>query len=307
MQQKRIHPSEKEKLHPRSKHRSRYNFQELCTVYPALIPYVKVNDFGDESVDFFNPAAVKALNAALLNRFYGVKNWDIPKGYLCPPVPGRADYIHYIADLLSEGFGGEVPNGQKIKGLDIGVGANCIYPIIGAAEYNWSFVGADIDEVAIESAQKTVDSNEVLKGKIELRFQKDKKNIFTGIIQKNEHFDFSICNPPFHASAAEAAAGTKRKLQNLKQKKIKNPTLNFSGQNTELWCDGGEERFVREMVFQSQEFASSVRWFTSLVSKESNLVKIYRALKSVDAVEVKTIPMGQGNKVSRIVAWTFIK
>lgn len=307
MKEKRHHPKEKEKLHPRSKHRSRYNFKEFCAVYPALIPFVKVNKFGDESVDFFNPAAVKALNTALLNFHYGIKSWDIPKGYLCPPVPGRADYIHNIADLLCEGFEEKIPKGQKIRGLDIGVGANCIYPIIGAAEYNWSFVGADIDEVAIQSAQKTVDSNEVLKGKIELRLQKHRKQIFTGIILKNERFDFTICNPPFHASAAEAEAGTKRKLQNLKQKKINKPTLNFSGQNNELWCDGGEERFVREMVFQSQEFASSVRWFTTLVSKESNLAKIYKALKSIETLDVKTIPMGQGNKVSRIVAWTFMK
>lgn len=307
MKEKRHHPKEKEKLHPRSKHRSRYNFKEFCAVNPALIPFVKVNKFGDESVDFFNPAAVKALNTALLNFHYGIKSWDIPKGYLCPPVPGRADYIHYIADLLAINFEEKIPKGQKIRGLDIGVGANCIYPIIGAAEYNWSFVGADIDEVAIQSAQKTVDSNEVLKGKIELRLQKHRKQIFTGIILKNERFDFTICNPPFHASAAEAEAGTKRKLQNLKQKKINKPTLNFSGQNNELWCDGGEERFVREMVFQSQEFASSVRWFTTLVSKESNLAKIYKALKSIETLDVKTIPMGQGNKVSRIVAWTFMK
>ena len=44
---------------------------------------------------------MKALNKALLAHFYAVKHWDIPDGFLCPPVPGRADYVHHLADLLA--------------------------------------------------------------------------------------------------------------------------------------------------------------------------------------------------------------
>lgn len=306
MKKKREHPKEKIKLHPRSKHRGRYNFELLCACCSELIPFVKQNEYNDESIDFFNPKAVEALNKALLKYYYGIDNWEIPVGYLCPPIPGRADYIHHIADLLSNSNKGQIPRGEKIEGLDIGVGANCIYPIIGNAEYNWSFVGADIDEVAIDSARKIVNENTELKGKIELRLQKNKKNFFSGIIQQNERFDFTICNPPFHSSEAEAQSGTQRKLNNLKQKKIKNPLLNFGGQNNELWCEGGEERFISDMIVQSKEFAQSCSWFTSLVSKQSSLSKIYKTLKSVGAADLKTIPMGQGNKTSRIVAWTFI-
>lgn len=60
------------------------------------------------------------------------------------------------------------------------------------------------------------------------------------------------------------------------------------------------------MIFESRRFKTSCFWFTTLVSKESNLRSIYNTLKKVEAKEVKTLSMGQGNKISRLVAWTFL-
>ena len=306
MQNKREHPKVKAKLHRRNKHRGRYDFNLLCDSCPELVPFVKLNEFNDESIDFFNAEAVKMLNVALLKHFYEIKYWSIPAKFLCPPIPGRADYIHYIADLLGESFKNIIPAGAKIKCLDIGVGANCVYPIIGNVEYGWSFVGSDIDLEAIKSATKIVESNSQLKGQIELRLQKNPKDIFSGIIRENERFHITICNPPFHSTAAEAEQGTLRKLKNLKKKKVKHLSLNFGGKSNELWCAGGEEKFVSDMIFQSKKFAPSCLWFSSLISKQSHLKKIYKALKNVGVVDFKTIPMGQGNKISRVVAWTFL-
>lgn len=303
--EKRIHPSEKLQLHPRNKHRERYDFQALIKSCAELAPFVLVNKYEDESIDFFNPNAVKILNKALLKHFYGIENWNIPKNYLCPPIPGRADYIHNIADLLALSFGGKIPLGESIKVLDVGVGANCVYPIIGNSEYAWSFVGSDIDPISIESATKIIEQNPSLKGKIELRLQQNSEDIFRGIIQKNDFFKVSMCNPPFHASLAEAQSGTIRKISNLSRQKATNPILNFGGQSNELWCEGGEERFVWNMIKQSAEFSKNCQWFTSIISKESNLKSVYRLLESVNVGEVKTIQMGQGNKITRFVAWTF--
>jgi len=303
---KREHPKLKSQLHPRNKHRERYDFKQLIAACPELAQFVKLNDYQDESIDFFNAEAVKMLNKALLMQFYEIRYWEIPDGYLCPPIPGRADYIHYAADLLSSKNNRANPTGDKIKCLDIGVGANCVYPIIGNNEYGWSFVGTDIDRVAAKSANAIVEHNSSLKGKIEIRLQPNPKDIFRGIIQKDEFFDLTICNPPFHASLAEAKAGTLRKLSNLKNKKITRPNLNFGGQNSELWCEGGEERFVQDMVRQSKEFATSCFWFTTLISKESSLKGIYEVLRETNISEIKTIKMSQGNKISRIVAWTFL-
>ncbi len=306
LQNKKEHPAKKSKLHPRNKHRERYNFKKLTASCPELSEFVKLNDYKDESINFFNPKAVKMLNTALLKYFYNIENWDIPNGYLCPPIPGRADYIHYIADLLANSNNGKNPKGNKIKCLDIGVGASCIYPIIGNTEYGWSFIGTDIDPIAIDSANTIINSNPILKGKIETRLQNNHKNIFNGIFKEDERIDLSICNPPFHSSLAEAESGTIRKLSNLKGETINKAVKNFGGKNNELWCFGGEEKFIRNMIHESKQFANSCLWFSSLVSKKSTLKSVYSRLKKMRATEIKTISMGQGNKISRIVAWTFL-
>lgn len=302
---KKARPTEKLSLHPRNKHRQRYNFEVLTSACPELGPYVKVNTFNDESIDFSIPEAVKMLNKSLLIHYYGIEYWDIPAGYLCPPVPGRADYIHHIAEFLGVFNEERIPTGTNIRCLDIGVGANCIYPIIGLKEYGWSFVGSEIDERAIESASKIIKENAFLKGHVEIRLQANANDIFTGIIQ-DEYFDLSICNPPFHASHDEAQSASRRKVRNLKNKRISNPILNFGGHKQELYCDGGEEIFVQKMIIQSKEFASSCFYFSTIISKESHLKSIYSALNNVKVQEIMTIPMSQGNKKSRIVAWTFL-
>jgi 23S rRNA (adenine1618-N6)-methyltransferase len=303
---KKIHPKEKSKLHPRNKHRERYDFEQLIKSCPELGPFVKPNKYNDQSIDFSNPDAVKMLNKALLKHHYGIEHWDIPENYLCPPIPGRADYIHHIADLLCQSNYGKIPTGNHIKCADIGVGANCVYPIIGHLSYGWSFIGTEIDPVALESANAMIEKNPVLNGKIELRKQRVPNHIFYGVLKEEESIDLSICNPPFHASAEAAQAATQRKVNNLNRKNIAKPVLNFGGQNMELWCEGGERQFIKDMIRESKKFGSSCYWFSTLVSKQSNLKPVYLMLRDAEAVEVKTIPMGQGNKTSRIVAWTFL-
>lgn len=303
---KKEHSKEKLKLHPRNRNRERYDFTRLAQDFPELLQFVRPNLYGDQSIDFADPEAVKNLNKAILKHHYGIDNWDIPENYLCPPIPGRADYMHHIADFLARNNYGKIPLGPGVKCLDIGVGASCIYPIIGNTEYGWSFIGSDIDPVAIASSIRIIESNPTLNGKVECNLQTNPKDFFYGIIRRDELIDLSVCNPPFHASAMEAQEGTIRKLNNLKLNKSNEPILNFGGQNHELWCDGGEDKFVRNMIWQSLKFAKTCFCFSTLISKESNLKSVYRTLKEVGAAESETISMGQGNKTSRIVAWTFL-
>ncbi|MBO6880286.1 23S rRNA (adenine(1618)-N(6))-methyltransferase RlmF [Winogradskyella sp.] len=305
MHKKKPHPKVKSELHPRSQHRERYNFDVLIKSSPELAPFVAPNKYGDNSVDFFNPKAVLALNKALLKHHYKVEFWDIPKHYLCPPIPGRADYIHNIADLL-KGDRKEIPKGNNIKGLDIGVGASCIYPIIGNHEYGWSFIGSDTNETAIISAKQIEQRNSNLKSNVEIRRQEQANNFFHGILKPEEKVDFTMCNPPFHASAKDAEKASLKKLKNLKGKRQSKALLNFGGQNNELWTKGGEARFVKDMIYESKHFGKQCFWFTSLISKEVTLKPTYKILQKVNATDVKTIEMGQGNKVSRFIAWTFL-
>ncbi|MGL5050538.1 MAG: 23S rRNA (adenine(1618)-N(6))-methyltransferase RlmF [Fusobacteriaceae bacterium] len=286
-------------LHPNNPHKGKYNFKNLIHNLPELKAYIIKNPVGEDTIDFSFNEAVISLNKALIKTYYKIDNWNIPEGFLCPPIPGRADYIHYIADLLSENV--------NINVLDIGTGANCIYPIIGSQSYGWNYTASDIDPKSIENAEKIVNSNEKLKNKVRLKLQKDKNHIFTGIIDENDRFDLTMCNPPFHSSLEEALKANKRKVDNLNKgnKDIKKG-LNFGGQKAELWCTGGERLFLKKMAKESAIFAHQVTWFTSLVSNNENVKPTIKILEKLGA-QCKVLEMSQGQKISRILAWTFNK
>jgi 23S rRNA (adenine1618-N6)-methyltransferase len=298
--------AEKTNLHPRNLHRLGYDFDKLIASNPELEKFVFTNEFLITTIDFSNPDAVKELNKTLLLLFYNIQNWDIPTNFLCPPIPGRADYIHYIADLLALNNNGIIPEAENVIGLDIGIGSNCIYPILGNAIYGWSFVGTDIDENAIQNCKKIIQENPQLMDAISLQLQTESRFIFKNIILPEDKFAFTICNPPFHNSAEEAKKASIRKVNNLTEERTKNPVLNFGGQNAELWCDGGEIGFITQMIYESVKYPMQVLWFTTLVSKKENLSSIYKTLNKVNAAKIETMDMSQGQKTSRIVAWTFL-
>ncbi len=288
----------KSNLHPRSKHREQYDFDVLSAVHAELKRHVQENAYGSLSIKFFDPSAVKALNTALIKHYYDLEYWDIPQGYLCPAVPGRADYIHYVADLFSE-----KKRRTSLRCFDLGVGANCVYPIIGTKEYGWHFTASDIDETAIRSAKKIVQKNVRLQDKIVLRMQRDERFLLKDILGKKEHYDLLIANPPFHASKQDADKAARRKLKNLKGKPAKEIRLNFEGQSNELWTEGGELRFIRQLIDETSMYRESFHWCTSLVSKETTLNKCLRKLEKKEVSEKRIIEMGTANKKTRILAW----
>ncbi|HDZ56136.1 MAG TPA: 23S rRNA (adenine(1618)-N(6))-methyltransferase RlmF [Pseudomonas xinjiangensis] len=294
-------------LHPRNRHQGRYDFKTLGATSPELLAYLVPGQEGNTTLDFTDPNAVKALNRALLLHHYGIRDWDIPAGYLCPPVPGRADYVHALADLLGESHDGHIPKGRNLVGLDIGTGANAIYPLIGSKEYKWRFVGTDIDPKALSNAQAIIDANSGLADHISLRLQADPANLFHGIIAADEHFDFTLCNPPFYASAAAAQEQSRRKWRNLEKTtgKAVTPHQSFGGQGTELYCDGGEAGFLSRLITESAGAAAQVFWFSSLVSKAANIKAMEEQLKVLGATDIRVIGMTQGLKHSRLLAWTF--
>ena len=311
-------------LHPRNVHRGRYNLEVLCEACPELKAYIKPNPKGDNTIDFSDSRAVLSLNRALLAHYYKVTHWQIPAGYLCPPIPGRADYIHYVADLLEESAPFQymdtptantskrgVLSGKNIRVLDIGTGANCIYPIIGSQSYGWHFTATDIDPVSVKVAKSIVESNRCLRDKVTVKLQKKPQSIFKGIIAANDRFALTLCNPPFHSSMAEANAGSRRKWKNLNKTSVtdaKNrtePALNFGGQKAELWCKGGEIAFLTGMVKESVDFGQQVGWFTSLVSKKENVQPLKAMLSKLGVKQVKVVEMAQGQKISRLIAWSF--
>jgi 23S rRNA (adenine1618-N6)-methyltransferase len=291
------------KLHPRNIHNQEYDFSGLIKAYPGLANHITSAPSSHQTIGFANPSAVKALNTALLKYHYRVTDWHIPDGALCPPIPGRVDYIHYIADLLDS-----IEPDKSIRMLDIGTGANGIYPLLASSVYDWECVATDISKASLDNVAKVLKSNAALQSRISLRLQHDKHKMFEGVVLPQEQFDVSVCNPPFHASAEEALRGSQRKVANLNKGNAESnnkPVLNFGGMENELWCNGGEALFLKKMIKESKQFASQIRWFTSLVSKAENVKPLSKLANKAGATDVKVIEMTQGKKQTRILAWTF--
>ena len=282
-------------LHPRNKHKNGYNFDVLTKHNKNLASFVTKNNHGTLTIYFSDPKAVKELNSTLLEVHYGVKKWIFPDENLCPPIPGRVDYMHYISDLLSDSNCTE-----KITILDIGTGASCIYPLLGVKEYDWDFVATDIELDSLDTAQDIISDNN-LDAKILLRQQFNEANILKGIIEKGDSFSAVVCNPPFYKSEQEAKGANTRKSRNLGN----NAVRNFAGNNNELWYPGGEKAFLHNYLYQSSLYKDTSVWFTSLVSKKETIESLQKSGEKLKVKIMKIIPMHQGNKITRIVAWQF--
>lgn len=286
-------------MHRNNLHNKKYDFDVLTEAFEELEPFVFENEYRTQTIDFAIPDAVKALNKALLLSHYNISFWEFPDKNLCPPIPSRVDYIHHLAELLQRS-----QLDSDIRILDIGTGATCIYPLLGQSVYNWSFVGSDIEVESLQTAQKIIDKNE-LNSCIELRTQNNAMHILKGIIKPSDTFTASMCNPPFFRSEEEAIEATKTKLKGLDRQNEK-LVRNFSGTSKELSYKGGEKAFLHNYLYESSQFKQQCFWFTSLVSNIGNVKSMQASLQKLGATEIRVLDMIQGNKVSRVVAWTFL-
>ena len=316
--------------------------EKLCEAYPPLKSFIISPDSSAKAtsnsskkapsrptIKFADPNAVRALNTALLVADYDIaSNYAdiLPTDALIPPVPGRADYVHYVADLLCA-ESGKIPEGPSVRGLDIGTGASVIYPLIATSAYGWSMIASEINHISVQSGGTIIQVNE-LENLIDLRRQESKKNIFDGIWEPNEEIDFIMCNPPFFPSLEAFQAENARKIKGLarggmNKKKSRKEAIeakksefqsssssnNFGGTDSELWCKGGEVPFVRQMVDESKKksYRRKFLWCTSLVSRATNADQIEKYLrKTAQPKDIRRISFGAGKKSASILAWTFL-
>lgn len=280
-------------------HKNNYNFEVLIDKYPKLQPFVFKNTYGNLTIDFSEAKAVRALNTAVLKADYQINYWQFDDSNLTPPIPSRVAYIHLLKDLLLS-----IDLDENIKVLDIGTGANCIYPLLGQSIYNWQFVGTDINENSIKQAKKIIAKNH-LENKISIRFQNNPNQIFQGVLAKTDIFALTMCNPPFYKDEVEANSATLKKLKGL-NKETNSVSRNFSGISNELWYKGGEKAFLHNYLYESSLFKNQCFWYTTLVSNKENIKSMYKSLKKLGATTIKTLPIIIGQKKSRVVAWTFL-
>jgi len=279
-------------VHKKNPFAADYDFDNLVKHNDALAKYVFPNKQGTKTIKFGDQRAVKALNKALLKTQFDV-HWDIPKGFPCPPIPGRLDYLLNIADLLPE---------KEIKMLDIGTGANMIYPILGTRHFGWHCTASELNPDSIKHAAQIIANNPSLSS-VELRVQSDPKLILENIIQPDDNFDVMVCNPPHFKSLEDAQKHNQRKVRNLSSKKREK--LNFAGRSNELWTPGGEAAFIQSLAEESVQFMDQVGWFTSLISRNDSVRGITEMIDAIPRTEVKVVEMTQGIKASRFVAWRF--
>lgn len=280
-------------MHPKNPFSADYNFDSLVALYPPLKPFVFVNEYNTKTIKFANSEAVKALNTALLKEHFGITYWDLPANNLCPPVPGRLDYLLHVADLIDKK--------EDVHMLDIGTGANLIYPILATTHLNWKCTASEVNIDSLKNAQKIIDNNPSLKD-IELRHQQFKSHILERVITSTDCFDVVVCNPPFFKNRTDAEKNNLRKFENLNLSEEN--TQNFGGLSNELWYKGGEEAFIRTMAEESIQFKHQVHWFTAIVSQKENLKNIKRAVNKTKPTEVRIVEMELGNKQSRFIACT---
>ena len=100
----------------------------------------------------------------------------------------------------------------------------------------------------------------------------------------------------------------KVQIKNLSKNKQNLNIRNFEGTKSELCYPGGELTFIRNMIIESNliENRNRILWFTSLISKQTNVYPIQSLLETLPGLkQYHIVDMSHGNKKSRIIAWTF--
>ncbi|KAF4650126.1 hypothetical protein FOZ61_000654, partial [Perkinsus olseni] len=229
------------KMHPRNRHIKPVDYKELSikTGCEELAQYVYHNRFGGYSINYNNRNAVKCLTKCILLHLYNIKGWTVPDGCLIPPVPTRENYIHHLADLIhpqqqqQQQSSSECYRDTSVKGIDVGIGGNGIYSLLGSALYGWQMFGTEVSQESIDNVQSIIDNNKDIVN-ITIKKQEDKMKIFEGCIVLEDTYTFSMCNPPFY----ENDDNNKDAMMN------RNPYKDYGGSTVEMRCQGGELGFL---------------------------------------------------------------
>ena len=264
------------------------DFLILIKEFPELKKYIikhdeKIEEF---SFDWSNNDLSLLMTKSILNYYFNIKYYDIPKGFLIPPVPSRLNYLNLINELIKD------IKKENIIGVDIGTGANIIYPILGNSLYNWKFICSEINNESYNNAKLILQKNN-LEENINLIKQENKNNIFVSIINQENKYTFSMCNPPYYDYEQEI------KIEDKKR----DTEYNFD----EVYYEKGELGFFERYFEESICYKKNIFLFTILIGKKSNSEIIYDKINSYNNIiklcDIKKIMTG--NNVRYIIYWSF--
>ncbi|KAJ1770196.1 hypothetical protein IW140_004867 [Coemansia sp. RSA 1813] len=283
-------------------------YEKLAEKYPELqmhlVPRQGPNaTSGKHTMDFRNAEAVRTLNRALLCVYFDL-DVVLPSDALCPAVANRLNYIKWLGRNIMEEFW----PGNTVRGLDIGTGASCIYPLLGTRYIRGSeFVGTDINQASVAVAQQNVRTN-ALDDRIRVYLNDDRNTVLpidsVGFPMPTPDadgsaFTFCMCNPPFYDSPEER--------QQLRQMKpIGRPTLDTGGKDDELYTVGGEEAFLERLVEESAVHKQRIKWYTTMVGKKGTLKALKAKIRDAGAKHVSEGALIQGRTTRWVLAWSFL-
>ena len=267
------------------------DFKALSERYPDILKKEYLIDKGDGRVTlkFEDPKVSIALTRATLKDAFEIE-CEIPEDRLCPPVPNRVNYIKWLNELLSLKLVSDSNDSKReqFTGLDIGVGASCVYPLLGHRICGWNYVGTEIDRKYFEWAMRNVKRNGFEKH-VELRHVKEDDDLVSE--RDAEKVDFCMCNPPFFEDEDEVSP---------------HPSRACSGSSNEMITKGGEVKFVSRIIENSLKLGTKLKWYTSMLGRKRSIKTLVRKLRSSNRVkEIVSSVFIQGQTRRWGLAWSF--
>ncbi|KAM9171035.1 RNA N(6)-adenosine-methyltransferase METTL16 [Pangshura tecta] len=283
-------------MHARNRYRDKPpDFAYLASRYPAFRQHVQTSLSGRASLNFKDPEAVRALTCTLLKEDFGL-TIDIPLERLIPTVPLRLNYIHWVEDLIGHQDGDK----QALRrGIDIGTGASCIYPLLGATLNGWYFLATEVDDMCFNYAKKNVEQNN-LSDLIKVVKVPQKTLLMDALKEESEIiYDFCMCNPPFFANQLEA------KGVNSRNPRRPPPSSVNTGGITEIMAEGGELEFVKRIIHDSLQLKKRLRWYSCMLGKKCSLAPLKEELRIQGVPKVTHTEFCQGRTMRWALAWSF--
>ncbi|XP_074641326.1 U6 small nuclear RNA (adenine-(43)-N(6))-methyltransferase-like [Tubulanus polymorphus] len=278
-------------MHPRNPYRKKKpDFKALAIKYKEFRDHATTNENGKVQIDFKDPESLRALSWALLKEDFGL-DVEMPLDRLIPTIPLRLNYILWVEDIVGR---------DNVKGIDIGCGSSCIYPLLGAKMNDWNFVATDVDGQNIHFAKKNIRNND-LESKIEVIEVGDDVLLHGVIKERSEKFDFCMCNPPFFANNLEAYSLTTTRKPDERSE----PNSINTAEEVESITDGGEIAFVTKIIMDSIKLRDKVKVYTTMLGKKSSVGKLKQILGENKIKNISSYEFAQGKTMRYGLAWTF--
>lgn len=283
-------------MHARNRYKDKPpDFAYLASKYPDFKQHIQINLNGRVSLNFKDPGAVRALTCTLLREDFGL-SIDIPLERLIPTVPLRLNYIHWVEDLIGHQ---DSDKSTLRRGIDIGTGASCIYPLLGATLNGWYFLATEVDDMCFNYAKKNVEQNN-LSELIKVVKVPQKTLLMDALKEESEIvYDFCMCNPPFFANQLEA------KGVNSRNSRRPPPSSVNTGGITEIMAEGGELEFVKRIIHDSLQLKKRLRWYSCMLGKKCSLAPLKEELRIQGVPKVTFTEFCQGRTMRWALAWSF--